>query len=109
MLIDTPGMRELQLWDVGPGMSGVFDDVERLAGDCRFRDCQHRSEPGCAVRAAVEAGALPAERLDSYLKLQDERRQFEARHDERLQAEEKRRARIASKAVKQIEQFKRKS
>lgn len=110
MLIDTPGMRELQLWDVGQGVSGAFDDVEALAAGCRFRDCRHRSEPGCAVRAAVDAGALPAERLESYLKLEDERREFEARRDERAQLEAKRRAKIGSKALKQqLEQFKRKT
>jgi ribosome biogenesis GTPase len=110
MLIDTPGMRELQLWDVGQGVAEAFDDIAALAPGCRFRDCEHRSEPGCAVRAAVEAGELPAERLASYLKLDDERREFEARHDERAQLEAKRRSRILSKAVRQQQQqFKRRT
>lgn len=109
MLIDTPGMRELQLWDAGPGVAGVFDDVEALAPGCRFRDCEHRSEPGCAVRAAVESGELPAKRLESYIKLQDERRGFEARHEERAQLEAKRRGKILAKAQRQhMQQFKRK-
>ncbi len=58
VLIDTPGMRELQLWDTGDGMSGSFDDIDALAASCRFRDCRHLQEPGCAVRAAVDAGTL---------------------------------------------------
>ena len=58
VLIDTPGMRELQLWDTGDGMLGTFTDVDALAASCRFRDCQHRHEPGCAVRGAAESGAL---------------------------------------------------
>jgi ribosome biogenesis GTPase len=108
MLIDTPGMRELQLWEVGTGLSGTFDDIEALAPGCRFRDCEHRSEPGCAVRAAAERGSLPAERLESYLKLQDERREFEARHDQRAVLEAKRRGKILSRAIKQVEDMKRK-
>ena len=62
-LIDTPGMRELQLWDVGEAVSETFDDIEALAGDCRFTDCRHRDEPRCAVKAAVDEGRLPAARL----------------------------------------------
>ena len=61
LLIDTPGMRELQLWSADAGLSAAFDDVERLAAECRFRDCTHASEPGCAVRQAVESGVLAPE------------------------------------------------
>ncbi len=77
MVIDTPGMRELQLWDASEGVSETFEDIEALAPACRFRDCSHRAEPGCAVRAAVERGELPAGRLAHYLKLQEERTEFE--------------------------------
>ena len=56
LLIDTPGMRELQLWDTGEGLGAAFDDIESLAPGCRFRDCSHDTEPGCAVKAAVAAG-----------------------------------------------------
>src|SRR5918993_1267451 len=66
ILIDTPGMRELQLWDTGEGLAGTFGDIEALAGECRFRDCRHRGEPGCAVAAAVAAGALDDVRLASF-------------------------------------------
>lgn len=71
LLIDTPGLRELGILD-GEGLHTAFDDVERTAAECRFGDCQHRSEPGCAVRAALAAGTLSRERLDAYDKLQRE-------------------------------------
>jgi len=72
MVIDTPGMRELGLWDVTTGLDLTFADVEGLASSCRFRDCSHTREPGCAVLAAVESGALPIERVQSYRKLKTE-------------------------------------
>lgn len=73
-LIDTPGMRELQLVDVGDALDDVFRDVADLAGQCRFTDCSHEAEPGCAVQSAIEAGILDAERLRRYRKLQSEDR-----------------------------------
>lgn len=83
LLIDTPGMRELALYDQ-EGLDMVFSDIEALAGSCRFRDCTHRGEPGCAVREAVDKGEIPIERLEHYLKLQDEAQSFEIRSNERL-------------------------
>jgi len=83
LLIDTPGMRELALFDE-EGIGAVFSEIEELALRCRFRDCTHQSEPGCAVRRAVEEGALPADRLEHYLEMTAEARAFELRHDERL-------------------------
>jgi ribosome biogenesis GTPase len=100
-LIDTPGMRELQLWDVGEAVSETFDDIEALAADCRFSDCRHRDEPRCAVKAAVEDGRLSAARLGSYLKLQDELGYLARQQDERAQLEQKRRSKIMGKALKQ--------
>jgi len=70
--IDTPGMRELAQW-IDDTDDGTFEEIAALGADCKFRDCQHRAEPGCAVRAAVETGALPADRLASFHKLADER------------------------------------
>lgn len=99
VLIDTPGMRELQLWDTGEGLLGTFPDVESLAGRCRFRDCRHRQEPGCAVLAAVKAGDMPAGRLESYHKLQEEQAHQARQMDQRAQIEEKRRSKAASKAL----------
>jgi len=72
VLIDTPGMRELQLWTEPDSAAEAFDDIEALAAGCRFTDCRHRDEPKCAVKQAVEEGTISAERLASYLKLQDE-------------------------------------
>src|SRR5262245_8351599 len=72
ILIDTPGMRELQLWETGEALAGAFADIESIAESCRFRDCRHQSEPECAVLAAVAAGLLPEARLESFRKLQSE-------------------------------------
>ncbi|MBN1466532.1 ribosome small subunit-dependent GTPase A [candidate division KSB1 bacterium] len=72
ILIDNPGMRSIQLWDGEDGMAKSFADIEQIAVDCRFKDCRHVNEPGCAVLRAVAAKELPAERYESYLKLQKE-------------------------------------
>jgi ribosome biogenesis GTPase len=72
LVIDTPGIRELQLWGAEAGMEASFADVEAIADGCRFRDCRHRDEPGCAVRAAVAGGDLAPERLAAFDKLRRE-------------------------------------
>jgi ribosome biogenesis GTPase len=72
LVIDTPGMRELQLWGIEEGVDDAFADIAELATRCKFSDCKHQTEPGCAVRAAVESGALPLQRLESYWKLKAE-------------------------------------
>jgi ribosome biogenesis GTPase / thiamine phosphate phosphatase len=87
LVIDTPGIRELQLWDSG-GLDEAFADVEELAAQCRFNDCSHNTEPGCAVKAALATGELAADRHASWLKLQRELRAIELRHDARLRREE---------------------
>lgn len=86
-LIDTPGLRGVGLWDAAEGISRTFSDIEQLAADCRFADCAHDAEPGCAVRAAVESGEVPERRVRSYRKLGKENAWMEARSDKRLQAE----------------------
>lgn len=101
LLIDTPGMRELQLWDAGEGIRGSFEDVESLASGCRFADCRHQDEPRCAVKEAVAAGDLPASRLESYRQLQAELAFLARQQDERAQIDEKRRGRIGAKALRQ--------
>ena len=73
-VLDTPGMRELQLTDVGTGISDLFDDLVTLAGQCRFRDCQHESEPGCAIRKTLDEGDLDRSRLARWRKLAAEER-----------------------------------
>ncbi len=88
LLLDTPGLRELQLLG-GDGIDSVFADIAALAGGCRFRDCRHDTEPGCAVKEAIESGALDAGRFEHYRRLEREGRANELRHDEhrRRQAE----------------------
>jgi ribosome biogenesis GTPase / thiamine phosphate phosphatase len=95
VLIDTPGMRELQLWDASEGIDQAFGEIVELAANCKFRDCQHVNEPGCAVRAAVESGALDAERLESFHKLGREEKFVAAKQDAAVRAEQ-------SKAVKRV-------
>lgn len=99
VLIDTPGMRELQLWDSGEALGDAFADIEALAAACRFRDCRHTSEPGCAVRAAAAAGELSGIRLESYHKLAAEREHQDRQLDARALLEDKRRAKVQGKAL----------
>lgn len=74
MIIDTPGMRALGMWDVSSGIENAFKDVEAFLGRCRYSDCQHDSEPGCAIKMAIESGELSRERWESYLALKKEAR-----------------------------------
>ncbi len=89
LLLDTPGMRELQLVDED-GIDSVFDDITELSERCRFRDCRHETEPGCAVKEAMESGDLSADRLEHYRKLVLEAQACERRHDERLRRQSER-------------------
>ncbi len=102
LLIDTPGMRELQLWTAPDAATTSFEDIDALAPACHFTDCRHRAEPRCAVRAAVERGELEASRLESFHKLQDEARSLEARQDVRGRIIERAQGKILSRAVKQF-------
>ncbi len=81
-IIDMPGVRGLGLWDAEEGIGAAFSDVEELAQGCRFRDCSHVNEPGCAVRVAVDEGRLSPARLESYLRLRDESRQVQKKREE---------------------------
>ncbi|MGW7237673.1 ribosome small subunit-dependent GTPase A [Streptomyces sp. NPDC054804] len=89
VLIDTPGLRGVGLFDAGTGVGQVFSEIEELAEGCRFSDCGHESEPGCAVRFAVETGELPVRRLESYRKLMRENQWIVAKTDARLRSEMK--------------------
>jgi ribosome biogenesis GTPase / thiamine phosphate phosphatase len=89
LVIDTPGLRELQFWD--GDVSAAFEDIEQLAAECRFRDCAHAREPGCAVLAAVDDGRLELDRLRSWRKFQRELEAIAARTDRRLRAARKKR------------------
>jgi ribosome biogenesis GTPase len=97
LIIDTPGIRELQLWDSGGGLEEAFADIEELAAACRFTDCAHGSEPGCEVRAALLSGELPRERYASWQKLQRELRAIAIRADARLRREEKRKRQLRAR------------
>ena len=87
LLLDTPGMRELQLWADEDVLDSTFAEIAELAAECRFSDCSHEHEPGCAVKEAITDGSLPAERFASYRKLQRELRALEIRKDARLKSE----------------------
>lgn len=102
LLLDTPGMRELQLVQVDAGaVAATYPDIEGLARVCRFADCRHDAEPGCAVHAAVAAGELDAERLDGYHRIMAELRHIDARFDARARMENRRSDRIANRALRQ--------
>jgi ribosome biogenesis GTPase len=102
LLLDTPGMRELQLWHADTGLETTFDDVERLAAECRFSDCAHEREPGCAVRAALADGTLDHDRWKSYSKLQRELRALEIRQDARLQSEVRKARRRQARSFRRV-------
>jgi ribosome biogenesis GTPase len=101
MVIDTPGMRELGLWNASEGLDSTFADIEELSANCKFRDCSHKNEPGCAVRKALETGELSEKRWESYLKLKREIRFAEMKENSSLRAAEKARWKSINKAQKQ--------
>jgi ribosome biogenesis GTPase / thiamine phosphate phosphatase len=100
LVIDTPGMRELQLWVAEEGLEEAFEDVVELEAQCRFSDCVHETEPGCAIREALADGRLAPERWESFLKLERELEQLERRLDKRAQAEARRRWRAINLEVR---------
>lgn len=100
VLIDTPGLRAFGLSGSAEGIRSVFSEIDERSGSCRFRDCTHNHEPGCAVRAAVESGTLSPERLASYHKLLSEAQFAAAKTDTRLRAERERKWKLISKAAK---------
>lgn len=102
LLVDTPGMRELQLWSQGEGARETFEDILELAQGCHFTDCRHQNEPRCAVKQAVEEGSLAADRLEGFLKLQDELKSLEARKDVRAQIDAKRKIKSVSQSLKKL-------
>jgi ribosome biogenesis GTPase len=100
MIIDTPGLREAQLWEGEQALGNIFEDIEELALTCRFTDCGHVTEPGCAIKAALDAGTLDAERFRSYRKLQRELRAVAAKTDARIKLEERKKWKQISVANK---------
>jgi ribosome biogenesis GTPase len=100
LVIDTPGLRLPRMWEQAAGLRSVFADVEQLALSCRFRDCSHRGEPGCAVAAAIADGRLPADRLASMEKLAREEAWLAGRRDERARSERKQRAKRIEREIR---------
>ena len=99
LLLDTPGIREVGLWATDEGLERTFEDVAELARQCRFNDCQHQQEPGCAVRAAIASGVLPVARFEAHHKLEQELARVERARDPRARAAEARRWRTIQKSV----------
>jgi ribosome biogenesis GTPase len=108
VVIDTPGMRELQMWADEESLKGSFDDIEILAEGCRFRDCTHESEPGCAVLQAVEDGGLEAKRVTSYKKLRRELAVLATRKDQRAKLDMKGKQKQLAKRIRQMQRFRQK-
>jgi ribosome biogenesis GTPase / thiamine phosphate phosphatase len=98
MIIDTPGLREAQLWEGEDALGDVFEDIEALTLRCRFSDCSHDTEPGCAIKAALADGSLEHARLRSYRKLKRELRAVAAKSDARLRSEDRKKWKLISKA-----------
>ena len=103
LIIDTPGMRELQIWADDDGLETAFSDVEALVSQCRFGDCTHTSEPGCAVQVALEDGTLKRDRFRSYTKLQREIRYQAMRQDQSARLVEKNRWKKIAKEIRRME------
>ncbi len=102
LLMDTPGLRELQLWDAAEGVSQAFADIDSLAGQCRFSDCRHETERGCAVQAAVRAGTLDEARLENHRKLLREQEFLRRKIDPEARHGEKERIKQLMREVRQI-------
>jgi ribosome biogenesis GTPase len=107
VLLDTPGLRAVAVVDAGEGIDAAFPDIDGLARECRFRDCTHTGEPGCAVIAAIEDGSLEQARLDSFHKLRRESEVAAMKTDARLRNEEVRKWKITIKSVKDHDKRKR--
>lgn len=102
LLIDTPGLRELQLWGAAEGVEHTFSDIEELAAQCKYGDCGHTSEPGCAVQAAIAEGRLDADRLESQRKLQREQEFLLRKVDVEARQNEKDRVKLVHRGVRKM-------
>lgn len=107
VVIDTPGMRELQLWDGNEGISGTFEDIENIAKKCYFSDCKHRKEPNCAVKKAINDGVLSAERYENYTKLLKEIKFIESKQKnfERIAEKKHKKMTVSSRSKVDIEAY----
>lgn len=102
LVIDTPGMRELQLWSGGDGLDTAFNDIDELAAGCRFADCSHQDEPGCAVKAAIDSGSLDPGRFANYVKMQKELAFLARRQDTSLEQIEKAKWKKIHKSIRDL-------
>jgi ribosome biogenesis GTPase len=107
LVIDAPGLREFRIWSLDEGLGHTFPEIEELASACRFRDCQHESEPGCAVVAAAQSGAIEADRLASYRKLRAEAAYLERKSDHKAQAAAVAKHKTALKTLKYHPKYRR--
>ena len=103
MLIDTPGLRELQLWSTEEDVEDTFPEIDALAGKCRYRDCSHSGEDGCAVQAAIDEGTLEFARFENFLKMRREAAYLERQLDQRAQLEEKARWKQIHKTMRNFD------
>jgi ribosome biogenesis GTPase len=101
LLMDTPGLRELQLWDAEQGLAQAFEDIDALAVRCRFTDCGHTAEPGCAVQAAIQAGTLDLARLENWRKLRREQEFLRRKMDPGARQQEKERVKLLHRGARQ--------
>lgn len=106
VLLDTPGMRELGMVEASEGLADAFSEIETIAVQCKFNDCKHRTEPGCAVKAALAAGQLDASRYENYLKLRKEARYLETKENTNMRMMQKRQNKETSKAAKRYDKSK---
>lgn len=102
MIIDTPGMRELGMWDVSDGLDIAFNEIEELAKKCKFNDCKHDKEPGCAVKAALESGEVSKERWNNYLKIKKEAEFAESKENGSIRLRERNQWKGTSKFLKEL-------
>ena len=100
LIIDTPGMREIQIWASENSLQSTFEDIETLAQKCRFRNCQHGQEPGCAIQEALQSGNLDYSRFLSYQKLQKELNYLSQKQDQKVYIDTKKRWKKITKSMK---------
>src|SRR6266446_5481524 len=101
LLIDTPGLRELQLWGAREGVERTFSDIEEMAAQCRYGNCGHTTEPGCAVQTAIAEGRLDEERVESWRKLEREQEFLRRKIDPEAQKQEKERVKLVHRGARQ--------
>lgn len=102
IVIDTPGIRELQLWTDEKSLTGVFSEIEELSHNCKFRNCQHVNEPDCAIQNAIQEGVIDEDRFKNYLKMKAEIKHLEARQDQKLNLAQKKSQKELSKLIKKV-------